>query len=498
MNLGDSIRHGTKWLFTGSLSGQALQFGFGIILARLLTPADFGLVVTVQIFTGFVGMLASGGMGEALIQAKEVREEDFQTVFTFQLATGVLIYAGFYFVAPWFALWFKQPIYESLLRISALTFLLRPFSNNPGIRLRREMRFKETALITFVNFTISGFVSIAMAATGFGVWSLVLSGLVGIPINIALLSWRAPWSPNLKYNHASARKFASFGFKDIAIDLVIYFRKQTSNLIIAKLMGPVEVGLFNKGSSLANTPTALLSGSAYQAVFRGLSKVQDNLDQSRYIYFRTIALVSLYTFPVYIALAWVTEPFVVGVYGSRWVKVVSPLRILCLAAPAFLLQYISGALVAARNRLGEEVKLQLQSWVLLIVFGLIGVRFGVVGVAWAVVLSAYYIAIRLTLLALDSINSRPRELLRALAPTLRPCGVQVIALLILDLLLSSMSVHLPLLLHCAVFSFLGFAAYAAMFLYYPNWQLVGEANRWRGKIGLKPLSASPPTDRQSK
>ena len=468
MKLGDSIRHGTRWLFTGSLSGQALQFGFGIVLARLLTPADFGLLVTVQIFTGFVGMLASGGMGEALVQAKEVREEDFQTVFTFQLATGVLIYASFYFVAPWFALWFQQPIYESILRVSALTFLLRPFANNPGIRLRREMRFKETALITLVNFTISGFVSIAMAAANFGVWSLVLSGLVGIPINIALLSWRAPWRPHLKYNHASARKFASFGFKDIAIDLVVYFRKQTSNLIIAKLMGPVDVGLFNKGSSLANTPTALLSGSAYQAVFRGLSKVQDNLSQSQYIYFRTIALVSLYTFPVYIALAWVTEPFVVGVYGSHWSGAVPPLRILCFAAPAFLLQYISGALVAARNRLGEEVWFQLQSWALLIILGLVGVRFGVIGVAWAIVVSAYFIAIRVSILALQSIDSRPRELLRALLSTLCPCGAQVITLMVIQLLVSSMSVRVPLLLQCAVFSITGFGAYAAVFLFYPN------------------------------
>jgi len=497
MNLGDSIRHGTKWLFTGNLSSQALQFAFGIVLARLLTPADFGLLVTVQIFTGFVGMFASGGMGEALVRAKEAREEDFQTVFTFQLATGVLIYAGFYLVAPWFALWFHQPIYESILRVSALSFVLRPFANNPRIRLHREMRFKERALITLANLVIVSSISVTMAASGFGVWSLVLSGLIGIPTNIALLSWRAPWRPVLHYSRASAKALASYGLKDIAIDLVIYFRTQTSNFIVARLMGPVEVGLFNKGSSLAYIPTGIVSGSTYQVIFRALSKVQDNLDHSRYVYFRTVMLVSVYTFPVYVALASVTESFVVGVYGGHWLGSVAPLRILCLAAPAFLLQLISGALVAARNRLTEEIWLQLQTWVLFIVLGLIGSKYGVSGVAWAVVLTTYYIAIRLSLLALDSIGSQPLELLRAFMPVIRLCGVEVAALVVMHLLLSAMSVRLPLLLHCAVFSAAGLTAYAGMFLFYPDRPLVGEANRWRGIIGLRPLAASSPTDGKS-
>lgn len=492
MNLGDSIRHGTKWLFTGTLSGQALQFAFGIVLARLLTPADFGLLVTTQIFTGFVGMVASGGMGEALVQARQVKEEDFQTVFTFQLLAGVLIYAAFFIIAPWFALWFHRPIYEDLLRVSAVSFLLRPFSNNPAIRLRRDMRFKETALITLTNLVITSSLSIAMAATGFGVWSLVLSGLFGIPINIALLSWRAPWRPRLQYNKASARALGTYGFRSIANELLVYFRAQTSNFIVSRLMGPSEVGLFNKGFSLAYMPTRMVAGSAYQTVFRSLSKIQENLDQSRYIYFRTITLVSLYTFPVYVAVGWVTESLVVGVYGNHWRGAASPLQILCLAAPAVVLEMISGALVAARNRLAEESRLQLQTWLLLVVCGLIGVQFGITGVAWAVVLISYYISVRLSLLALDSIRARVADLFHSLAPTLRLCGVELAALLVVHLLFISISVRLPDLLYGALVSLAGIAVYVLAFLFHPPEPLISEANRWRSKLGLKRLGVSPP------
>ena len=103
MNLGQSIRTGAKWLMIGNTGNAILQFGFGVALARLLVPADFGMIITIQVFTGFVGMVTSGGMGQALIRAKEVRQEDFNAVLTLQLAIGLLIYTGFFLSSPWFA-----------------------------------------------------------------------------------------------------------------------------------------------------------------------------------------------------------------------------------------------------------------------------------------------------------------------------------------------------------------------------------------------------------
>ena len=100
MSLGDSIRHGAKWLLGGNLASQVLQFGFGIVLARLLVPADFGVLVTVQIFTGLAGFIAGGGTGQALVRAKEAKHEDFQVVFTLQLLIGLLIYTVFFLMAP--------------------------------------------------------------------------------------------------------------------------------------------------------------------------------------------------------------------------------------------------------------------------------------------------------------------------------------------------------------------------------------------------------------
>jgi len=174
MILGQGIRSGVQWLFFGNTGGQILQFAFGIVLARVLVPADFGMVVTMQVFTGFVGLLASGGMGQSLVRAKEATDEDFRAVFTMQLALGVGIYATFFLSAPLIARYLENPLYEGLLRVSALSFLLRPFSNIHLSWLSREMLFKKITQVNLMIGVVTGVASVAMETAGFGVWSLIL------------------------------------------------------------------------------------------------------------------------------------------------------------------------------------------------------------------------------------------------------------------------------------------------------------------------------------
>lgn len=491
MTLGENIRHGTKWLMTGSVGGQALQFLIGIVLARLLVPSEFGLLITVQIFTGFVGMIASAGMGEALVQAKETTEKDFRVVFTLQLALGIAIFGAFYLIAPAFAAWFGNPVYESILRVSAISFLLRPFSTNPSIRLRRAMRFKEIALTSFIAVIVSGIASIVLALDGRGVWSLILGGLLGTLVSIVLLSLRAPWRPMFCFSHRSAHALGSYGSKNVVNEILVYFRAQTSNFIIAKLAGAGPVGLYNKADSLGAMPVRMIGGSTYQTVFRALSKVQDDLNQSRYIYLRTVALVSLYTLPIYITLAWVTEPLIVGMFGSPWRDAAAPLTILCIAAPFRCLEFASGAVVAARKRLGEEIILQLQALVLIVCGVAIGINYGLNGVACASIAASAYLGVRLTSLALNAVQCKWLDILRALAPVVKLCAIETVILLVTHLFLSQWQTEMHPLLYTAVMCAAGLAGYCLPLLSWPPKSLMNEANRWRRTLGLKEFVVPP-------
>lgn len=188
MSLGQSIRSGAKWLFLGNIGNRFLEFAFGVALARLLVPADFGMLITISVFTGFAGMVMSGGMGQSLIRAKTATEREFHAVFTMQMGLSAVIYGVFFFAAPFIADYFHNPLYADLLRVSALVFFIRPFALMRNAWLNREMDFKKRALAGVATGLVTGIAGVWMAWRGLGVWSLILSGLIGALVNNLLLA----------------------------------------------------------------------------------------------------------------------------------------------------------------------------------------------------------------------------------------------------------------------------------------------------------------------
>lgn len=484
MNLGNSIRSGTKWLFAGNLGGQLLQFAFGVALARLLVPADFGLLVTVQIFTGFAGFIAGGGTGQALVQAREVEKRDYQVVFTIQLLIGFLIYGFFFIAAPWFADWFGQPLYVDLFRVSAISFLLRPFVNVPGALLQRAMRFKASAIVATATSVISGMVSIILASYGWGVWSLVLGGLLGSLLSAVLLLRVAAWVPRFSMDREIASRLGSYGFKVSLNSIVEYVRSQIPNLVATRLMGTVAVGLYNKAASLNVMPMSIIGSSPYQAVFRALAQTQDNLDQSKYIYLRTMTLVVVYTLPFNVGLAWLAEPFISVVYGDKWLGVVQPLQILAISVLFRCVTNPAGAVLEARNLLTQELRIQLETLALLAIGCLLGYRWGISGIAWASVAGSVYACLRTASVANSRLGVSHIELLRALKPGLILNGLLFASLLLADSFWPADLAKADSAYYLFIMSGIGGLVYTASFLYLPMRETEAEAARWKLWLGL--------------
>lgn len=478
MSIGDSIRSGAKWLLFGSLGNQIVQFTVGIVLARLLTPADFGLIVTVQIFTGLAGLIAGGGMGQALIREKNVDRLDFHAVFVAQFLIGLIIYAVFFITAPLIAKTFGDPIYTDLVRISTFAFLLRPLINIPSVILRREMRFKETSLVNVATGLLTGFVGIALAWYGWGVWSLVISGYVGSVVTIAALMWVARYAPRPLLSLQRAQRFAAFGLKFSLNDIVSYARSQSANLVMSREMGPAAVGTYNKADSLVNIPFATISGSLYEALFRGLSTVQDDLTESKRLYLRSIELLAVYTLPLYLGMAWLAEPFVLGVYGSKWVDAITPLSILALSGVFTCIGHPAGAVLAAQNMLGRELVVQITFLGTTLAGILIGMHWGGAGIAAGIVVARGGSALQITRLVTARLPVSTREVLSTLRSSALLCLFMLAAFLFMKYIVYKNIPWDSPLLELALGSLAGGIAYAAAFLTLPIGSLAGERARW--------------------
>lgn len=492
MSLERRIRRGAQWLVAGKAGVQLVYFGSGIILARLLTPGDFGMVVTLQIFTGLAGFIASGGTGQALVQAKVVDETDFQVVFTLQFLIGLLIFFGFFLAAPAFAAHFGHPLYRDLLRISAVQFLMRPFVNLSGARLQRQMRFREQSLAGIAALLAAAATGIALAAAGFGVWSLILSGIASGIVEIAILMYHSRWRPRFRYRQRTVRTFGRYGALVSLNELAGYFRNQTSNFIITILMGAESVGLFNKGVSLSQMPADLLSGSCYKAVFRGLAEVQDDPARSRHLYLRTITWLAVAALPVYLGLYWLAEPFVVGVFGESWGRSAPVLQIFCLAGLLRVLEYPCAAAAAARKRLRSYLAVQVESFLLIAVACLLAWPHGLAGISLALLGVAAYGGLRmLTLVSRDLAVSRAAWV-TALEPALVLNGLLLLLLLGLDLAVAAAGVSLSNGQQLAVYGGSGAGFYALLFLFMPLAGIAEEAANWRRRLRALLFPPAPP------
>ena len=483
MSLGQSMRHGAGWLFIGNAGNQVLTFLFGIVLARLLVPEDFGLLITIQVFTGLAGFMAGGGMGQALVRAKEASQQDYDIVFTLQLIVGVLIYTGFFVAAPWIADWYNTPLYIDLLRVSALSFIFRPFVNLPGSVLYRAMRYRAQTYAKLIALLVSSIVSIAMAYSGHGVWSLIIGGVVGSMTSMMTLIPLAKWRPGFSLDLRRGRDIARYGFLVSLTDILGYLRNQSSVFILSRTLGPASVGLYNKSESMARMPHSFITGSVYQVLFRAMAAEQDNPDKCRYLFYRSVTLVAVYTTPFYIGFLWLSEPLIRGLYGAKWIEAAAPLFILAFAWPFWLLDNLSGAVLAAKNWLDREVWVQASTLFISCLALIIGLTHGIVGVAYAVLTVSVYSGVYMHWLAVRCLDARWADFVRALIPA-AILNLALACTLALASKSLSAGLHAHDLLYVAVMASIGIVIYAACFLYLPIHALQAEQYRWKIKLRL--------------
>lgn len=330
---------------------QGIQFIVQIVLARLLSPEDYGIIALVVIFTQIATVFVQSGLSTALIQKKDVNETDFSSVFYLSLFIACLLYIIIYFIAPALGAFYKMPEVVPVFRVVSITLLFGAFNSIQNAVVSRNLQFKKLFFSSMGAILGSGAVGIYMAYARFGVWALVGQQLSN-QLLVTLILWRTvKWRPHLLFSFNRVKILFSFGWKLLVSALIDTAYRDLRSLIIGKLYAPAMLGFYNRGQQFPSIIILNINGSIQSVMLPVVASQQDNRARVKQMVRRTIVTSSFIVFPMMVGLAVIAEPLVVLLLTDKWLPCVPFLQIYCVV---YALWPIHTANLQAINALGRS------------------------------------------------------------------------------------------------------------------------------------------------
>jgi PST family polysaccharide transporter len=408
---------GARWNAAGRGAQRAIRFLVSLILARILAPADFGLMTVATTVMTFMDLIRDFGTGQAIIQKREVSQQLLSSLFVMNLANGIGAAVLLVATAPWVAWLFATPEATGLLRLMGVGFGIYSWSVTQRAILLRRLDFRRVAISDGIGAVTNAVISIALAYAGFGVWSLAI-GYVASNVAGTISLWvLAQWRPSLHFARADLREVRSFSINLVAYNLVQQLFYNADTILISNFLGPAALGLWGMGRRLVVFPVQTLSSILSGVLVPALSRVQDDEPRLQRDYLRAVSGLAMVGFPISIGIGITAAPLVGTLLGAKWAGAVP---IVALLAPTVLMHSTTaniGAVYRAKGRTDRLLRWGIFSSVLTLAGYWIGILFwGLEGVAWgyglvwaALMYPAHAIPLRL-------INLGVGDLLRALRP----------------------------------------------------------------------------------
>ncbi len=389
MSLRDKSLTAFLWLIIDKLGSSSINFIVTIILARLLTPDDFGLVAMVMIFFELSNTFIQSGFAFALIREKTISEIDKSTTFVFNFVTAVFLYGVLFISAPAIARFFAQPILVAIIRVMGINLIIESFAIIQQAVLTQKIDFKTQTKVRFFAVVISGTCAVIMAFQGFGVWSLV--GRVGL---MALMStiflWIVnPWKLSLKFSRHSFKKLFGFGSKLLAESLIDKFFRHVLQVIIGKFFSAATLGFFTQANNFCNMLANNFQQAIQKVTYPVLAKLQDDKKKLKEGYRQVIVMSSFTIIPLLVIMGVLAEPLMVTLVGDKWLPSVPYLQLLVLAGITYHFNSINLDLLLVLGRVDLCLRLEIIKKIITAIAILIGLQFGIYGLIWGQVVSNY-------------------------------------------------------------------------------------------------------------
>lgn len=399
---------GVAWSAVEKFSTGGVMFLANIILARILTPKDFGLLAVISIFVQIAQTFIDSGFSNALIQKKDRNQTDYSTVFFFNLAISIGLYIILYICSPLIAHFFDNTQLISLTRVVGINLIIGALVSVHRTRLTIQLQFKRQSLITLISSVTAAVISIYYAYRGIGVWALVLLTLINISLQTVLFYVTIKWHPSLVFSTTAFRRLFSYSSKLLGASLIHLLYRNIYPIIIGKKFTPVQLGYFNRADTFAMYAPQTIGQVISRVAFPIFSRLQDDNTRLQNAYSKYIIYSSLIIFPIMIGMIVLAEPLTLLILKEKWLPMVPMLQILCVDWMFDHLCSINLNVLYVKGRSDLAFKLEIIKKILAIGIFFISLYWGIIGVCWgrvvycliALYLNTYYTK-RLIGLSLD-------------------------------------------------------------------------------------------------
>lgn len=331
-SLKDKTVSGVGWSAIDSVARYGISFVVGIILARLLSPDEYGLIGILTIFINLFGVIVDGGFTNALIRKKNANNDDYCTVFYANLAVSVMLAAILFFCAQPIASFFERPELVSLTRVMASIVIINALAIVQKARLTKQINFRLQTKISIISSLASGVIGISMAYTGFGVWALVGQQISNQLISTVLLWIYNKWLPKLIFSWSSFKDLWSFGWKLLVSGVLGSLTDDIYQAVIGKSFSPQSLGYYSRSHQFSSIFSNNITSIVGRVSFPVLSTLQDDPVRLKEGYRRVIRVTMLPTFVLMLGLAAVAKPLILVLIGEKWLTSVYFLQIICFYA----------------------------------------------------------------------------------------------------------------------------------------------------------------------
>ena len=351
-NLKSAVAKGFLWGGMSNAFCQLLNLFFGIFLARILGPDDYGPIGMLAFFSAIACSLQDSGFVAALANRKSVTHDDYNAVFWFNILASFFMYASLYVAAPLIADFFNQPILVELSRYNFLGFVVASFGIAPSAYLFRELKVRERSIAQIFSVVSTGLVGVIMALNGYSYWGIATQSIVYVLVRTIVCWWYTPWRPTFKVNFAPLRYLFAFGYRLMITNVFQRFNWNIFSLILGKYYNRSDVGNYTKSAEWFNMGSEVVNGMVNAIAQPTLAKVVDDSERQLRVFRKMLRFTAFVSFLLMLGLSLVAEELIVIIITDKWIESAKMLQILAVWGAFMPIQSMLTNLLISRGRSG--------------------------------------------------------------------------------------------------------------------------------------------------